>query len=112
MSDADTGDSERLSDKQFRVLLDLFMVSDPWPLSDGEFATVEKLLMSESNAREFNSYTDAYHGHEPSTLTDGGEVRFSRCVDCGRVRKLVGDDLVRECECAPHIGDGGGEIGR
>lgn len=57
--------NERLDDKEFRLLLDLFMVSDPWPLEDDRFVIMEKLLMKEAHVRGFDSYIEGYHEFEP-----------------------------------------------
>ncbi len=54
-------DSERLPCKAFRMLLNLWMVSDPWPLTSEENQALEKMLEREAKAREYESLVDAYH---------------------------------------------------
>jgi hypothetical protein len=53
-----------MSDKTFRVLLDLFMVSDPWPLSEEANEEYTQLLNTESLRRGHNSWVEAYHRHQ------------------------------------------------
>lgn len=52
-----------LTGTQFRALMDLIMVSDPWPLEDDEFSqnTLIDLANKEAHARSFDSWIDAYH---------------------------------------------------
>lgn len=50
-----------LTDGQFRALLNLMMVSDPWPLSDEEHDRIDWLLDCEAQARGFDRWTEAYH---------------------------------------------------
>lgn len=58
--------NQKLADDEFRALLDLFMVSDPWPLrSSTHETTVEMLLTTESESRGFGSWIEAYHGFKP-----------------------------------------------
>lgn len=54
-----------MSDKTFRVLLDLFMVSDPWPLREEAHHEYEQVLEAESSRRGYNGWLDAYHRHQP-----------------------------------------------
>jgi len=50
----------KLTDQQFRDLLDLFMASDPWP--DGvRKDIIEQLLNTESEVRNYESWVEAYH---------------------------------------------------
>jgi hypothetical protein len=46
---------------QFRALLDLFMVSDPWPLTDIQQDYIEELIEYEATQRGFETWVDAYH---------------------------------------------------
>lgn len=55
-----------VSDDAFRVLLDLYMVSDPWPLSDRENGVLFAFLSAEASKRGFDSWTEAYHEFDPS----------------------------------------------
>jgi len=58
------GDGPRLDDEEFRSLMDLTMVSDPWPLDDDSEESVERLLASEAARRGFDGWYEAYHGFE------------------------------------------------
>lgn len=55
---------DEIADEAFRALLDLFMVSDPWPLEDKQKAVVFGFLTAEANKRGFDSWTEAYHEFE------------------------------------------------
>lgn len=55
-----------LSDDVFRVLLDLYMVSDPWPLSSAADDTLHALIDAEGQARGFGDWVTAYHRFEKS----------------------------------------------
>jgi len=61
--------STNLSDPQFRSLLDLFMCSDPWPISDqgtGDgHKTIESLLDIEAKSRGYIDWVGAYHEFKP-----------------------------------------------
>lgn len=54
-----------MSDKTFRVMLDLFMCSDPWPLSEESRREYERALESEASRRGHNGLVEAYHRHQP-----------------------------------------------
>jgi len=54
-----------MSDKAFRVLLDLFMVSDPWPLTEEARHEYEQILCAEASRRGHNGWVEAYHRHRP-----------------------------------------------
>lgn len=58
-----------MNDEQFRVLLDLFMVSDPWPLEISKHETMKDMLHEESVERGYDDWVHAYHEFDPS---DGG----------------------------------------
>jgi hypothetical protein len=49
-----------LTSAEFRVLLELVMVSHPWPLDKGA-DVIKKLLDSEAQIREYDGWIDAYH---------------------------------------------------
>lgn len=49
-----------MSDDQFKVFLELMMCSDPWPLAHGH-ETMVNLADSESRARGFMDWIEAYH---------------------------------------------------
>lgn len=55
--------AKRMTDLQFRALLDWWMVSDPWPLStDGwQHQELEALIVSEAQRRGYDGWADAYH---------------------------------------------------
>jgi len=56
-----------MSDRGFRVLLSLFMVSDPWPLDEdveGQQALYE-FLEDQARERGFENWVDAYHNFQP-----------------------------------------------
>lgn len=57
-----------MNDAEFRVLLNLCMVSDPSPLPDAEDAVFTALLDRESVERGFGSWPVAYH--ESTSITD------------------------------------------
>lgn len=50
-----------MNDKLFRVLLDLWMVSDPWPLEMQAHEILEASLSFESWQRGYTNMIDAYH---------------------------------------------------
>ena len=43
-----------MSDKKFRLLLDLWMVSDPWPLSDQAHTDMTEWLRAEAIERGYD----------------------------------------------------------
>jgi hypothetical protein len=49
-----------MSDEQFRVLMSLVMVSDPWPLQVGK-SDIDELLDDEARFRGFCDWIAAYH---------------------------------------------------
>lgn len=50
-----------MKDMQFRVLLDLMMVIDPWPLSDVDHRVFIQLLRNEAKAIGYDDEIAAYH---------------------------------------------------
>lgn len=58
-----------MDDEQFRMLLDLWMVSDPWPLSDDANVTLTRMLDAESERRGYDNYVVAYHEFRVSEET-------------------------------------------
>lgn len=50
-----------MSDEIFRILLDLFMVSDPWPLAKESNDLLEAELNRESTARGYDAWQVAFH---------------------------------------------------
>ena len=61
--------SRNLPSEEFRVLLDLCMCSDPWPLVDdpGSKEIMEHCLNALAKQYEFKDWISAYHG-----LSTGG----------------------------------------
>jgi len=54
-----------MDDATFRALLDLLMVSDPWPLQDSESQKLlDDFADSESRARGYDGWVVAYHKFE------------------------------------------------
>lgn len=51
----------RLTDAQFRALMDLFMCSDPYPDTKAGHDTLENLLDSEALALGYSDWIVAYH---------------------------------------------------
>lgn len=49
-----------MSDEQFRVLMSLVMVSDPWPLQIGH-SEMNDLLDDEARQRGFCDWIEAFH---------------------------------------------------
>lgn len=56
----------RLSDLEFRSLLNLWMSSDPWPCDGVSGESLLKLLDEESVKRGFDTWVDAYHNFIPN----------------------------------------------
>lgn len=52
-----------MSEREFRILLNWFMVSDPWPLSKEDNDEIRSMLDEESVRRGFSDWVDAYHNH-------------------------------------------------
>lgn len=50
-----------MSDEGFRAFLELFMVSDLWPLAPESHTAAEDVLDDESRKRGFMDWIDAYH---------------------------------------------------
>lgn len=51
-----------MDDRMFRLMLDWFMVSDPWPLDQEGASLVEFVLNEEALRRDHVDWLDAYHG--------------------------------------------------
>jgi len=57
---------DAISDLAFRALLDLFMVSDPWPLEDEQSkAVLFGFICAEASKRGYSDWMNAYHDFEP-----------------------------------------------
>ena len=50
-----------MNDWFFRLLLDWFMVSDPWPLDDDAHEAVRFVLDDEAKQRGYDTWVEAYH---------------------------------------------------
>jgi len=59
--DAALQERDQIADRPFRVLLDLYMVSDPWPLSDESSGVLFAFLDAEASKRGYDTWVDAYH---------------------------------------------------
>jgi len=55
--------ARRFTDREFRMLLDLFMVTGPWPsvLTDDDNETFMEMITAESHARGYEDWVAAYH---------------------------------------------------
>lgn len=62
MSDGvDLRERDPISDDAYRVLLDLYMVADPWPLTDEANGIMFAFMDAEAHKRGFDTWVDAYH---------------------------------------------------
>ena len=50
-----------MKDIEYRVLLDLMMVSDPWPLGQTNLAIFKKFMKNEAKHRGYDDEIVAYH---------------------------------------------------
>ena len=64
MSNKTLSERDKISDEAFRVLLDLYMVSDPWPLGQNQKAVFFGFLTAESHKRDYTDLIEAYHEFE------------------------------------------------
>lgn len=71
-----------IDDEVFRVLLDLIMCSDPWPLEEDDEDVLMDAVEARSRLRGYNDFSEAYHEFEPSDDSEPYE----------RVVPDVGDD--------------------
>lgn len=55
-----------LNDREFLALMNLMMVSDPFPTTHEDQSILKRLLLKESKARGYESWTVAYHEFEVS----------------------------------------------
>lgn len=58
-------DDTHPTDTQFRALLELAMVSDPWPLPGEHESAVKMYLLKESKRRGYDGWIEAYHDLSP-----------------------------------------------
>jgi hypothetical protein len=64
MSNKTLSERDKITDEAFRVLLDLYMVSDPWPLEDKDNLVIFGFLSGESQKRGYKGWVEAYHEFE------------------------------------------------
>ena len=57
-----------MTEEEYRDLLDWFMVSDPWPLSEDAHETIMALLDREAHSRDYDTWVAAYHDFEPMPM--------------------------------------------
>ena len=60
-----------MSNEEFRAFLELFFVSDPWPLTEDLRKVIELKLNEEATYRGYNNWVAAYHSlvwAAPSTI--------------------------------------------
>jgi hypothetical protein len=50
-----------MTDPVFAIILELFMISDPWPLEEEKNATLEAALNEMAQERGFENWVAAYH---------------------------------------------------
>lgn len=50
-----------MKDGLFRSLLDLFMVSDPWPCTEEGQEIIEEMLDKEAKRRGYETWVHAFH---------------------------------------------------
>lgn len=55
----------RLTDEEFRALLNLYMASDPSPVSEEDDGEIWHLLATECDARNIDNWVVAYHEFRP-----------------------------------------------
>lgn len=60
-NEAQLEERDPLPDEVFRVLLDLQMVSGPWPLDGRAQGIYMALLTAEAHKRGYNGWVQAYH---------------------------------------------------
>lgn len=53
-----------LSAQEFSVLLNLLMVSDPWPLEEIDRVRLIQMMDEESQSRNYANWVEAYHEME------------------------------------------------
>ena len=90
--DVCTGGSERLSDRQFQTLMDLTMVSDPWPLDYGN-EEITELLHAEARSRGFDGWYVAYHEFDKRPKTSI-QVDVSEYENLDELKLYPDDELV------------------
>ena len=58
-----------MTDQEFRVLLSLWMVSDPWPLSEKEGEVFTAFMGRKAKRRGYAGVVDACHRHMSTGAT-------------------------------------------
>lgn len=99
-----------MTDKQFHLLCTLFMVSDPWPLSDEEHKAAEQFLDEEARRRGWKDWLGAYHqeAKEPAPAIDDMHVSFVDfdphfSIDQDEERDEFGQVWLRDAEGVPML---------
>ena len=64
-----------MANEEFRAMLDLYMVSDPWPLEDREHKIIGDMLDREAGKFGYEGWVEAYHffSFPPEAKAKGGE---------------------------------------
>lgn len=50
-----------MNDEAYKVMLELRMVSDPWPLEAAKLKVLDAELNNQASVRGFKDWVDAYH---------------------------------------------------
>lgn len=51
----------RFSAQEYAALMELFMVSDPWPTAQADHDRIKRMLNEEARDRGYTDWVDAYH---------------------------------------------------
>ncbi len=78
-----------MKDMQFRVLLDLMMVSDPWPLDDDARSVLVEQLHNESRKRGYDDMVTAYHSFLGKHTLTKGSITVQSVVNGKQQVKVV-----------------------
>ena len=70
MSNPVLEERDPVADDVFRVLLDLHMVSDPWPLNAEQHGMMLAFLECEASERGYKSWVEAYHEFNAEEVVD------------------------------------------
>lgn len=71
----------RFSDQEYRMLLDLWMASDPWPTEEWGNELMTEVLNAEAVARGHDTVVEAYHRHQPGGSPNGVPIVHETTVD-------------------------------
>lgn len=88
------GQVPKLTVKQFRAMLNLFMCSDPWPADKEDHAVLENLLNDEARKRQWENLVSAYHAfknpHAPPVCAYTDPETGWRCPNSAMWKIYVG----------------------